>query len=106
MTFSRNPKSFIHGQAFALPSPPKVGAGCLNWARPDLCGGRGATCVPPATQGLGLISPSGWASNGPLTWKPLTYFDANEPTDSRWHREKDGLSRISGISDRHLLPLF
>ncbi len=27
---------------------PEVGAGCLNWARPDLCGGRGATRVPTA----------------------------------------------------------
>jgi 2-polyprenyl-3-methyl-5-hydroxy-6-metoxy-1,4-benzoquinol methylase len=28
-----------HGQAFVLPSPPKVGAVCLNRARTDLCGG-------------------------------------------------------------------
>src|SRR5262249_38854053 len=48
MTSSRNPRSFTHGQAFALPSPPKVGAVCLNWARTDLCGGRGVTCVPTA----------------------------------------------------------
>jgi hypothetical protein len=27
---------------------PEVGAGCLNWARPDLCGGRGVTRVPTA----------------------------------------------------------
>lgn len=27
---------------------PEVGAGCLNWARPDLCGGRVVTCVPTA----------------------------------------------------------
>src|SRR5664279_227850 len=27
---------------------PKVGAGCLNRARPDLCGGRGVTRVPTA----------------------------------------------------------
>src|SRR5262245_48381991 len=32
----------------ASPSPPKVGAVCLNWARTDLCGGRRATCVPNA----------------------------------------------------------
>jgi hypothetical protein len=25
-----------------------VGAGCLNWARPDLCGGRPAMVVPTA----------------------------------------------------------
>ena len=27
---------------------PEVGAGCLNWASPDLCGGRGVTRVPTA----------------------------------------------------------
>ena len=27
---------------------PEAGAGCLNWARPDLCGGRGVTCFPTA----------------------------------------------------------
>lgn len=27
---------------------PEVGAGCLNWARPDLCGGHPATGVPTA----------------------------------------------------------
>ena len=30
---------------------PKAGAGCLNWARPDLCGGRGVTRVPTAITG-------------------------------------------------------
>src|SRR5215831_11295518 len=53
MTFSRNPRPFIHGRVFALPSPPKVGAVCLNWARPELCGGRRVTCVPTAIQGGG-----------------------------------------------------
>src|SRR5262249_59067051 len=53
MTSSRNPRSFTHGQAFALPSLPKVGAVCLNWARTDLCGGRRVTCVPTAIQGSG-----------------------------------------------------
>src|SRR5262245_15624647 len=48
MTSSRNPRSFTHGQAYALPSPPKVGAVCLNRARTDLSGGRGVTCVPTA----------------------------------------------------------
>src|SRR5215468_9965537 len=48
MTSSRNPRSFTHGQACALPSPPKVGAVCLNGARTDLCGGRRVTCVPTA----------------------------------------------------------
>src|SRR5439155_15482774 len=48
MTFSRNPKSFTHGRAFALPSEPKVGAVCLNWACTDLRGGRGAILVPTA----------------------------------------------------------
>jgi len=27
---------------------PTVGAGCLNWARPDLCGGRPERDVPTA----------------------------------------------------------
>src|SRR5262249_22657245 len=53
MTSSRNPRSFTHGQAFALPSLPKVGAVCLNWARTDLCGGRRVTCVPTAIHGGG-----------------------------------------------------
>ena len=35
--------------AYTLPSPPKVGARCLNWARRVLCGGRTVTCVPTAT---------------------------------------------------------
>ena len=35
--------------AYALPSSPKVGARCLDWARRVLCGGRTATCVPIAT---------------------------------------------------------
>jgi len=35
--------------AYTLPSSPKVGARCLNWARRVLCGGRTATCVPTAT---------------------------------------------------------
>ena len=35
--------------AYTLPSSPKVGARCLNWARRVLCGGRTVTCVPTAT---------------------------------------------------------
>jgi hypothetical protein len=31
---------------------PKVGAGCLNWARPDLCGGMGVIPFPTATARL------------------------------------------------------
>ena len=34
--------------AYTLPSSPKVGARCLNWARRVLCGGCTATCVPTA----------------------------------------------------------
>jgi hypothetical protein len=52
MTSSRNPKSFTHGRVFALPSPPKVGAVCLNWARTDLCGGRGVILVPTAIESI------------------------------------------------------
>src|SRR5262245_40899939 len=35
--------------AYTLPSSPKVGARCLNWARRVLCGGRSVTGVPTAT---------------------------------------------------------
>src|SRR4029077_3877724 len=49
MTGFLNPVSSIHGRNSASPShTPKVGAGCLNWARPDLCGGRSAMSVPTA----------------------------------------------------------
>ena len=30
---------------------PEVGARCPNWARRDLCGGRGVTRVPTAIEG-------------------------------------------------------
>jgi hypothetical protein len=40
----------------AFRQAPEVGAGCLNWARPDLCGGRGVTHVPTAI--IGPISGS------------------------------------------------
>src|SRR5689334_21749622 len=30
------------------PSLPEAGTGCLNWARPDLCGGRPVMDVPTA----------------------------------------------------------
>src|SRR6202166_667493 len=29
-----------------------VGAGCLNWARPDLCGGRPVMAVPTANESV------------------------------------------------------
>jgi hypothetical protein len=31
---------------------PKVGAECLNWARSDLCGGRGVIPIPTAIEFL------------------------------------------------------
>jgi hypothetical protein len=31
-----------------------IGAGCLNWARPDLCGGTGVTRFPTAIKGAAL----------------------------------------------------
>ena len=34
------------GRKFASPSPPKVGAVCLNWARTDLCGGAQGNLRP------------------------------------------------------------
>jgi len=35
---------------------PKVGAGCPNWARPVLCGGRAVMRIPTATSTLGLAA--------------------------------------------------
>jgi len=32
-----------------------VGAGCLNWARPDLCGGRPVMAVPTAKTKIGAL---------------------------------------------------
>src|SRR3974377_1927824 len=69
MTFSRNPKPFIHVQAFASPLPPKVGAVCLNRARTDLCGGRRVISVPTAIRGyhgLGMEKRNGSNSEGPM----------------------------------------
>src|ERR1700740_644684 len=46
-----------HKRGFACGEPQRyaagrqtllVGAGCLNWARPDLCGGRSVMAVPTA----------------------------------------------------------
>ena len=48
-------ESFIPGRKRALPSKPKVGAECLNWACSDLCGGPSAMMVPTAI----IISTSG-----------------------------------------------
>lgn len=36
---------------------PEIGAGCLNWARPDLCGGRPVTAVPTAIGASGALGP-------------------------------------------------
>jgi hypothetical protein len=44
--------SAIRGRSRALAFGPKVGAGCGNAARPDLCGGRRAIGVPTATNSL------------------------------------------------------
>jgi hypothetical protein len=41
------------GKPYASPPTSKVGAGCLNWARPVLCGGRSAMSVPTATAPTG-----------------------------------------------------
>jgi transposase len=44
-----------------------VGAGCPNWARPDLCGGRAVTRVPTAINASGLDGLSDQPRrNGPL----------------------------------------
>ena len=42
------PASFTHGRAALCRQTPKVGAGCLNCARPDLCGGRPVTGISTA----------------------------------------------------------
>jgi RNA-directed DNA polymerase len=47
-TGSRNRESFIRGQRGASPLDTQGGAVCPNWARTDLCGGRGVTRVPTA----------------------------------------------------------
>src|SRR6478735_1266735 len=61
MTGFLNPVSSIPGRNSASPShTPKVGAGCLNWARPDLCGGRSAMSVPTANIFLKVLNP--WAT--------------------------------------------
>ena len=44
-----------------------MGAGCPNWARPDLCGGRAVTRVPTAINASGLDGLSDQPRrNGPL----------------------------------------
>src|SRR5271157_153880 len=45
---SLSPASFILGRKTLRRQTPDVGAGCLNWARPVLCGGRSAMSVPTA----------------------------------------------------------
>jgi len=35
-----------------FPSIPEAGTGCLNWARPGLCGGRPVMDVPTAILGI------------------------------------------------------
>jgi hypothetical protein len=44
-----------HPSSLARPAlrrqTPEVGAGCSNWARPDLCGGRSAMSIPTAILG-------------------------------------------------------
>jgi hypothetical protein len=71
-TFSRNPKPFIHGRAFASRHTPEVGAGCLNWARPDLCGVAPCKCVQ-----LSRLRWRSWQSLASsrvpsLAWRPVT----------------------------------
>ena len=51
-------RSIAYGRPHS-PSPPKVGAVCLNWARTDLCGGRRVTCVPTAIQKGSLRAANG-----------------------------------------------
>jgi hypothetical protein len=59
--------SVIRGRLSALAYPPKVGAGCGNAARPDLCGGRRATGVPAATNSQSAIEtqPNGMSRRVP-----------------------------------------
>src|SRR3974390_3087032 len=42
---------------------PEAGAGCLNWARPDLCGGGGVSRFPTAIKNLlAFFNKSHWAT--------------------------------------------
>src|SRR6476646_6409227 len=67
MTGFLNPVSSIPGRNSASPShTPKVGAGCLNWARPDLCGGRSAMSVPTANAFGKCLNP--WATMIRRSW--------------------------------------
>src|SRR3974377_526021 len=43
---------------------PEVGAGCLNWARPDLCGGSGVTRFPTAIMSVRDENFCCWGSSG------------------------------------------
>jgi hypothetical protein len=44
-----------------LPPIRLVGAGCLNWARPDLCGGTGVTRFPTAKTKIGALKSGGFS---------------------------------------------
>ena len=46
------------GKPYASPPTSKVGAGCLNWARPVLCGGRPVMGVPTAIANYTVVAPS------------------------------------------------
>src|SRR3984893_12442460 len=46
--------------------PPEVGAGCLDWARPDLGGGHSVMGVPTANSRFSRISPTAFLADQSL----------------------------------------
>lgn len=53
--------------------PPTVGAGCLNWASPDLCGGRPERDVPTAIAAAAAIP----ADRGDIHRRSRSLSDSN-----------------------------
>src|SRR5215831_18153494 len=76
---------------------PKVGAGCSNWARPDLRGGCAVMCIPTAILGRVEMWRSGCRPNisvaAPFVWRCLT-GSAVAPFPHPAHRT--GLADLSG----------
>ena len=60
---------------------PLVGAGCLNWARPDLCGGRPAMAVPTANIQRRFASLSNQCTlrDGGVEWRPCDVAACTHP---------------------------
>src|SRR5229473_1039930 len=63
--------------------PPEVGAGCLNWARPDLGGGHSVMGVPTANTALPPIVASCPYSDQLLVTRKFWSPGANRPSQAR-----------------------